>query len=127
MPTIEKHRYFTFLISVSFAQTKTAVDPEGAIDKKQVDGDLKAVIAAYRKTACKNAEPGMCAKALMHLESCYEKLGRQAQTVYRQIMALCAIEKEESPRFDVPGTGTASGRHPSELQQPDGRNNWSVH
>ena len=69
------------------AQTKPAVELEGAIAKEQVNGDLKAAIAAYQKIAANSAAPrDVRAKALWHLAGCYEKQGQQAQTVYQQIV-----------------------------------------
>jgi hypothetical protein len=69
------------------AQTRPAVELEGAIAKEQVDGDLKTAIAIYQKIAADTSAPrGIRARALLHLARCYEKLGQQAQTVYRQIV-----------------------------------------
>jgi hypothetical protein len=70
-----------------FAQTRPAVELEGAIAKEQVDGDLKTAIAIYQEIAADTSAPrDVRAKALLHLVRCYEKLGQQAQTVYRQIV-----------------------------------------
>jgi Tol biopolymer transport system component len=71
----------------SSAQTKPAVELEGAIAREQVSGDLKAAISAYQKIAANSAAPReVRAKALLHLAGCYEKQGGQAQSVYRQIV-----------------------------------------
>ncbi len=75
------------LAPAAFAQTKPAVDLEAAIAKEQVDGDLATAIAAYRKIAANtSASRDVRSKALLHLAGCYEKLGRQALKVYRQIV-----------------------------------------
>jgi Tol biopolymer transport system component len=72
---------------LTLAQTKPAVELEGAIVKEQVDGDLKTAIAAYQKIAAETDAPrDVKARALLHLARCYEKLGQQAETVYRQIV-----------------------------------------
>src|ERR1700722_7689490 len=70
-----------------FAQPRPAVELEGAIAKEQVDGDLKTAIAIYQKIAADTSAPrDIRARALLHQARCYEKLGQQAQTVYRQIV-----------------------------------------
>jgi len=75
------------LVPVAFAQTKPAVELQAAITKEHVDGDLKTAVAAYQKIAAdKSAPRGVRAKALLHLAGCYEKLGRQTQSVYQQIV-----------------------------------------
>jgi Tol biopolymer transport system component len=75
------------LAPAAFAQTKPAVELEGAIAKEQVDGDLKTAIAAYQKIAVNISAPrDVRAKALLHLAGCYEKLGQEAQKVYEQIV-----------------------------------------
>ena len=69
------------------AQTKPAVELEGAIAREQVSGDLKAAIATYQKIAAESSAPrDVRAKALLHLAGCYEKLGQQAQWIYEQIV-----------------------------------------
>ncbi len=69
------------------AQTKPAIELEGAIAKEQVDGDLKAAIASYQKISSDPSAPrDVRAKALLHLAGCYEKLGQQAKKVYEQIV-----------------------------------------
>ena len=75
------------LAPIASAQTKPAVELEGAIAKEQTTGDLKAAIATYQKIAANSAAPrDVRAKALLHLAACYEKQGRQAQGVYQQIV-----------------------------------------
>jgi len=75
-------------VTLTFAQTKPAVELEGAIAKEQVSGDLKAAIAAYQKIAEETSAPReVRAKALLHLAGCYEKLGQQeSRKVYEQII-----------------------------------------
>ena len=70
------------------AQTKPAVELEGAIANEQVSGDLKAAIAAYQKIAADNSAPReVRAKALLRLAGCFEKLGeQQSLKIYRQIV-----------------------------------------
>jgi len=76
-----------FVAAQLFAQSDSAVELQGAIAKEQVDGDLKTAIAIYQKIAAdKSAPRDVRAKALLHLARCDEKLGQQAQTVYRQIV-----------------------------------------
>ncbi len=75
------------LVPAAFAQTRPAVELEGAIAKEQVDGDLKSAIGIYQKIAADDSAPrDVRAKALLHLAGCYEKLGQQAQAVYQQIV-----------------------------------------
>ena len=75
------------LVPGAFAQSKPAVELQGAIAREQVDGDLKTAIAAYQKISAESlASRDVRAKALLHLAGCYEKLGRQAQAVYQQIV-----------------------------------------
>jgi hypothetical protein len=70
-----------------FGQTKPAVELEGAIAKEQVDGDLKTAIPIYHKIAADTSAPrDIRARALLHQARCYEKLGQQAQSLYRQIV-----------------------------------------
>jgi Tol biopolymer transport system component len=76
-----------FAVVPLHAQTRPAVELQAAMTKEQVDGDLKTAIAAYQKIAAdKSAPRDVRAKALLHLAGCYEKLGQQAQSVYRQIV-----------------------------------------
>jgi hypothetical protein len=51
-----------FLVPGSSAQTKPAVELEGAIAKEQVDGDLKSAIAAYQRLAAENSTPRLVRK-----------------------------------------------------------------
>ena len=75
------------LLVPAFAQTKPAVELEGAIAKEQVDGDLRTAIAIYLKiSADTSASRDVRAKALLHLAACYEKLGQQARKLYEQIV-----------------------------------------
>jgi Tol biopolymer transport system component len=55
--------------------------------KQQVEGDLAAAIKLYQEiVASKTADRTVKAKALLQLAECYEKQGRQANTVYQQIV-----------------------------------------
>jgi Tol biopolymer transport system component len=75
------------LAPITSAQTKPAVELEGAIAKEQTTGDLKAAIAAYQKIAARSVAPrDVRARALLHLAACYEKQGQQARGVYQQIV-----------------------------------------
>jgi len=75
------------LAPLVMAQSKPAVELEGAIAKEQVSGDLKAAVAAYQKIAGNAAAPrDVRAKALLHIAGCYEKEGLQARAVYQQIV-----------------------------------------
>lgn len=77
-----------FASGLILAQTKPAVELEGAIAKEQVSGDLKAAISAYQKIGAENSAPrDVRAKALLHLAGCYERLGQQeSRKVYEQIV-----------------------------------------
>jgi Tol biopolymer transport system component len=73
--------------SSAWAQTKPAVELEAAIAKEQVNGDLRAAVAAYQKIAANATAPReVRAKALLHLAACYEKQGQQSRAVYEQIV-----------------------------------------
>jgi len=75
------------IVPLANAQPRPAVELEGAIAKEQVDGDLKAAIAAYQRIAANTTAPrAVRAKALLHLARSYERLGQQAQNIYRQIV-----------------------------------------
>jgi len=75
------------LAPAAFAQAKPEVELEGVIAREQVNGDLQSAIVAYHKIAADpSASRSVRAKALLHLAGCYEKLGRQAQGVYQQIV-----------------------------------------
>lgn len=76
------------MVGLLLAQNRPAVELEGAIAREQVSGDLKAAIAAYQKISTDTSAPrDVRAKALLHLATCYEKLGRQqSRAVYEQIV-----------------------------------------
>jgi hypothetical protein len=58
-----------------------------ALHKQQVEGDLTNAIRIYQDiVASKTADRGVKAKALLQLAACYEKLGRQSENVYQQIV-----------------------------------------
>jgi dipeptidyl aminopeptidase/acylaminoacyl peptidase len=55
--------------------------------KQQVEGDLPAAIKLYQEiVASKTADRVVKAKALLQLAQCYEKQGRQAESVYQQLV-----------------------------------------
>jgi Tol biopolymer transport system component len=73
--------------TAAFAQSRPGVDLEAALAKEQINGDLKAAIAAYQRISANTAAPrDVRANALLHLAACYEKQGQQAQSVYHQIV-----------------------------------------
>ena len=75
------------VVPIADAQARPAVELEGAIAKEQVDGDLKAAIAAYQRIGANTTAPrSVRAKALLHLARAYERLGQQAQNIYQQIV-----------------------------------------
>src|SRR4029450_6606334 len=58
-----------------------------ALHKQQVEGDLASAIKLYQNLASsKTADRAVKAKALLQLAACYEALGRQAESVYQQIV-----------------------------------------
>ena len=58
-----------------------------ALHKQQVEGDLASAIKLYQNLASsKTADRAVKAKALWQLAGCYEALGKQAETVYLQIV-----------------------------------------
>jgi hypothetical protein len=69
-------------------QTPSAgVRLQAGIAKENVDGDLPAAIDIYQEIAAdKSAPRDVRARALMQLAGCYEKLGRQAEQVYQQVV-----------------------------------------
>jgi hypothetical protein len=75
-------------IRPALAQSTTAgVRLEAGIEKEDVDGDLKSAMEIYQKIANDSSAPrDVRSKALLRLAGCYEKLGRQAQQVYEQIV-----------------------------------------
>jgi hypothetical protein len=91
---------------------------QAGIEKEEVDGDLKAAMDIYQKIAAdQTASRDVCAKALLRLAGCDEKLGREFKQVYVQIVRnypdlppasqarkrLAQIRQQEHPR---PSAGT---------------------
>ncbi len=77
----------TLYVPTAFAQTTPAARLEAAIEKEQVDGNVKSAMDVYQKIAADNSAPKpVRAKALLQLAGSYEKLGQQAQKVYEQIV-----------------------------------------
>lgn len=99
-----------FVTSVAQGQNRPGVALEAALAKEQVDGDLQAAITAYQKIAGDVAAPrDVRAKALLYLAGCYEKLGKQAQVVYQQIVR----EFGDQPAAKQAQARLAMLRHPS--------------
>jgi Tol biopolymer transport system component len=69
-----------------------AADPgvllRSAIEKEEVDGDLKGAIALYRQIIEKHGNnAAVAARAQLHIGMCYEKLGlREAQNAYQSVI-----------------------------------------
>jgi len=58
-----------------------------ALHKQQVEGDLPGAIKIYQQIAsAPNRNRPIVARALLEMAGCYEKLGRQAESVYQQIV-----------------------------------------
>jgi len=69
------------------ASVETGVLLQKAIEKEDVEGDLKSAMEIYRRVADDNsAQRELRARALLGLGRCDEKLGRQAKQVYEQIV-----------------------------------------
>jgi Tol biopolymer transport system component len=88
-------RFFTVaiaaltLFSLGFAQkvSESELQFREALHKQQVQGDLASAIKLYQSLASsKTADRALKAKALLQLADCYETLGRQAESVYQQIV-----------------------------------------
>jgi len=109
--------FVLLLLQVASAQTRPAVELEGAIAKEQVSGDLKAAVSSYQKIAAESSAPrDVRAKALLHLAGCYEKLGQQqSRRVYEQILRDFADQPEASQAR----TRLAALKQPSGSYAPD--------
>ncbi len=60
---------------------------QAAIEKEDIDGDLKSAMDIYQKVvADTSASRDVRSRALLRLAGCDEKLGRQARQVYEQIV-----------------------------------------
>src|SRR5580698_3640922 len=102
-------------VQPAFAQSApvaAGVRLEAGIEKEDVDGDLKSAMDIYQKIAADMSAPrDVRAKALLRLAGCDEKLGKQAEQVYEQIVhdyadqpaaaqarkRLAAIKQQENP------------------------------
>src|SRR5580698_1778591 len=77
-------------VQPAFAQSTpvaAGVRLEAGIEKEDVDGDLKSAMDIYQKIAADMSAPrDVRAKALLRLAGCDEKLGKQAEQVYEQIV-----------------------------------------
>ena len=76
------------LVPPAFPQSTTAgVRLQAGIAKEDVDGDLKSAMEIYQKIADDRSAPrDVRSRALLRLAGCLEKLGRQAQKVYEQVV-----------------------------------------
>ncbi len=86
---------FIAFLGVWFSITgraQQAPDPgvllRAAVEKEEVDGDLKGAIALYMQIIEKHSgNAAVAARALYHLGLCHERLGNQeARTAYRRII-----------------------------------------
>jgi Tol biopolymer transport system component len=67
--------------------SKAELQYRDALNKEQIQGDLNGAIKIYQGIAdSKNADKAVRAKALLQLAGCYEKLGKQAESVYLRIV-----------------------------------------
>ncbi len=67
--------------------TRADVELQKAIQREMVDGDLRGAMEAFRRLAARTAEPGVAAKALLHLAECHEKLGSaEAKKTYGELL-----------------------------------------
>src|SRR5262249_45148560 len=57
-----------------------------ALHKQQVEGDLNGAIKIYQQIVAAKGSRTTTAKALLEMAACYEKLGRQSESVYEQIV-----------------------------------------
>src|SRR5215831_2498334 len=77
------------IVSYSTAQkvSESELQFREALHKQQVTGDLPAAIKLYQNIAAsKTADRAVRARALLQLAGCYEALGKQAETIYQQIV-----------------------------------------
>lgn len=85
-------------LSTLSAQTTTPADRffASAQHKEIVDGDLKGAIADYKLVVKgAGANRALAAQALLHMATCYEKLGDpQAQKVYEEIASNYSDQKD---------------------------------
>ena len=89
-PRILTAAFIAVLTMIPLAAQRVA-EPElllrEALHKQQVEGDLPGAIKLYQQiVAAKSANRAVTARALLELAGCYEKLGRQSETVYQQIV-----------------------------------------
>ena len=73
--------------ALAFGQGSAEVELKAAVNKEQVEGDLKGAIEAYRKIVAKHAQNrAVAAQAMLHMAQCHEKLGQtEARKLYEQI------------------------------------------
>lgn len=67
--------------------SRSDVDLQKAIQKENVDGDLRGAIEIYRRLASRTAEPAIAAQALLHLAECHEKQGSaESRKAYEELV-----------------------------------------
>jgi Tol biopolymer transport system component len=78
---------FATLGTLAQQVNKAELQYRDALNKEQIQGDLNGAIKIYQRIAdSKNADKAVRAKALLQLAGCYEKLGKQAESVYLRIV-----------------------------------------
>jgi Tol biopolymer transport system component len=78
---------FATLGTLAQQVSKSELQYRDALNKEQIQGDLNGAIKIYQGIAdSKNADKAVRAKALLQLAGCYEKLGKQAESVYLRIV-----------------------------------------
>ncbi len=95
-----------------FAQS-LEVELQRATQKEMVNGDLRAVIAEYKKIAARaGSNHAVAVKALMRAADCYQKLGdAESRKIYEQIVSEYGDQKEAvaTARAHLGRTETARG------------------
>jgi len=85
-----------FVASSACAQQSAGVLLQSGLYKEDVNGDLEAAIAIYERVLKEfPKDRPVAAKALLHIGSCYEKLGKQeAQKAYQRLIKEFADQPE---------------------------------
>jgi Tol biopolymer transport system component len=86
--------------SSAYAQQSAGVLLQSGLYKEDVNGDLEAAIAIYERVLKEfPKDRPVAAKALLHIGSCYEKLGkREAQKAYQRLIKEFADQPEPVAR-----------------------------
>jgi len=132
--------WLTFLLTAAAlaaqGTNRSELDLQKAIQKENVDGDLRGAMETYRRLAGRTAEPAIAAQALLRLAECHEKQGsaesrkayeelvrrfpdRQEATVARQRIAGASPLKSalmvrkvwDGARYGNTGTPSRDGRY----------------